>query len=72
MGLTCPNCNVAFHPQFFQQLVGFKKASLDSVYVYFQLCPKCDEPIIGYKEFKSGQFPTLLDMESVLLMTRQK
>lgn len=72
MGLTCPSCNVAFHPQFLYQLVGYKKGKLDTVYVYYQLCPKCDEPIIGYKEFKSGEFPGLVDTESVLLMTRQK
>jgi hypothetical protein len=58
--------------QFFHQLVGFKKRKFDSVYVYYQLCPKCEEPIIGYKEIKSGEFPALVDHESVLLMTRQK
>jgi len=72
MGITCPSCNVAFHPQFFHQLVGFKKGKFDSVYVYYQLCPKCDEPIIGYREIKPGEFPGLVDAESVLLMTRQK
>ena len=72
MGLTSPSCNVAFHPQFFHQLVGFKKRKFDSAYVYYQLCPKCEELIVGYKEIKSGEFPALVDPESVLLMTRQK
>ncbi len=72
MGLTCPSCNVAFHPQFLHQFIGYKKSKLDRVYVYYQLCPKYDEPIIGYKEIKSGEFPALVDTESVLLMTRQK
>jgi hypothetical protein len=72
MGLTCPSCNVAFHPQFFHQLVGFKKKKFDSVYVYYQLCPQCEEPIIGYREIKSGEFPAFVDPESLLLMTRKK
>lgn len=72
MGLTSPSCNVAFHPQFFHQLVGFKKRKFDSVYVYYQSCPKCEEPIIGFREIKYGEFPALVDPESVLLMTCQK
>ncbi len=72
MGLTCASCNVAFHPQFLHQLVGYKKGRLDSVYIYYQLCPSCDEPIIGNKEVKSGEFPGLADPKNVLLLTRQK
>jgi hypothetical protein len=71
MGLTCPSCNVSFFPQFFQQVVGFKKGRLDSVHIYYQLCPSCDEPIIGYKEIKAGEFPSITDERGLILMTRK-
>lgn len=68
MGLKCPSCNVAFHPQFMQQFLGFKK-DLNPVYVCYQLCPSCDEPIMGYK---SGAYTSVLDATGLTLMMKQK
>jgi hypothetical protein len=68
MALKCPSCNVAFHPQFTQQFLGFKKGSIP-VYVCYQLCPSCDEPIMGYK---AGAYTSVLDATGLTLMMKQK
>jgi hypothetical protein len=35
-------------------LVGKNKRNA-SIFVYFQICPECDEPIIGIKEATRGE-----------------
>ncbi len=68
MALKCPSCNVSFHPQLRSQWVGFKKGKFDAIYVYYQMCPECDEPVIGFKEVKSTEFPFSTQGEGVILM----
>jgi hypothetical protein len=35
-------------------LIGKNKRNA-SIFVYFQICPECDEPIIGIKEATRGE-----------------
>jgi hypothetical protein len=51
LALKCPNCGVSFQPQFNSHIVGLNKKKV-SVIVFSQLCPVCDEPIIGYRAQK--------------------
>jgi len=53
-------------------LVG-TNANNANVYVYFQICPDCKEPVIGTKEAKKDEFFLLAsDVQDLILLTRQK
>ena len=70
--MKCPACQVSFHPQMHNTLVG-TNANNTNVYVYFQMCPDCKEPIIGVKEAKKDEFFLLAsDVQGLILLTRQK
>ena len=49
MDLTCANCQTIFVPQMRTQLMGSNTRGM-YVFVYYQLCPKCKEHIVGVKE----------------------
>lgn len=49
MELTCPNYQTIFVPQMRTQLMGSNTRGM-YVFVYYQLCPKYKEPIVGVKE----------------------
>jgi hypothetical protein len=49
--LKCPNCGASFQPQFSSHIIGLNKKKIN-VIVFSQLCPKCDQPIIGYRDQK--------------------
>lgn len=66
--MECPNCNVNFHPQMFNATVGQNK-NKEWVFVYYQICPKCIEPIIGVKVAKKGEWlPSRYDTEGLVLL----
>jgi phage terminase large subunit GpA-like protein len=70
--MKCPACQVSFHPQMHNTLVG-TNANNANVYVYFQICPDCKEPVIGIKEAKKDEFFLLAsDAQDLILLTRQK
>jgi hypothetical protein len=47
--MKCLSCNNLFHPQMGFHFLGFNKRQ-NSVYVYYQLCPSCKEPVVGIYE----------------------
>ena len=49
--MECPNCKSKFHPQMTNRFMGEDKDK-QAVYVFYQLCPSCKEPIIGMKRGK--------------------
>jgi hypothetical protein len=49
MDLACPNCQTIFVPQMLTHLMGSNTRGM-YVFVYYQLCPNCKEPIVGVKE----------------------
>jgi len=70
--MKCPACQVSFHPQTHNTLVGTNTNNAN-VYVYFQICPDCKEPVIGTKEAKEDEFFLLAsDVQDLILLTRQK
>jgi len=52
--MQCPTCQSQFHSNMRNTLVGKNKRNA-SIFVYFQICPECDEPIIGIKEATRGE-----------------
>jgi transcription initiation factor IIE alpha subunit len=51
MDLICANCQTIFVLQMRTQLMGSNSKAM-YVFVYYQLCPNCKEPIVGVKEQK--------------------
>ena len=52
--MECPTCQSQFHSNMRNTLVGKNKRNA-SIFVYFQICPECDEPIVGIKEATRGE-----------------
>ena len=49
--MKCPNYGVSFQPQFSSHIIGLNKEKVN-VIVFSQLCPECDQPIVGYRDQK--------------------
>jgi len=47
--MECPDCGKNFIPRMERRPMG-KNIKGDNAFVYFQLCSKCYEPVIGIKE----------------------
>ena len=43
-----------------------------SVYIYYQMCPSCKEPIAGLKEIATGKFPWVDIEEGMILLRKDK
>lgn len=51
--MECPICQTNLHPNMNNALIGKNQRNI-SMFVYYQICPECDEPIIGIKESSKG------------------
>jgi hypothetical protein len=52
------------------QLIGRNKNNVD-VYVFYQICPECKEPIIGVREKRHDEWVVLsTDVEGVTLLKK--
>ena len=67
--MKCPNCNDSFHPQMSSHRIG--RNSRDKwVHVYYQLCPACLDPVIGYRETNNLiEFGS--EVHDLMLLTKQ-
>jgi len=68
--MECPNCGDNFFPRMERRPMG-KNIKGDNVFVYFQLCSKCYEPVIGFKEgnkYKQWFEPT--ETEDLVILKR--
>jgi phage terminase large subunit GpA-like protein len=52
--VECPHCNKKFRPQMRNFPLGLNKEN-KHIYVYYQICPSCDDSIVGIKVLKDGQ-----------------
>ena len=69
--LTCPICQNEFHPHMNNSLVG-KNARNNTIFVYYQICPECKEPIIGIKESLRGEaYLNPNDVEDIVLISNR-
>lgn len=55
LDMKCLSCDNHFHPQMGFHFLGFNKRQ-NSIYVYYQLCPSCNEPVIGTYETQKLEF----------------
>jgi hypothetical protein len=45
----------------------------NSVFIYYQICPECREPIVGLKESIKGEvFLNPNDVEGLVILTRER
>jgi tetrahydromethanopterin S-methyltransferase subunit E len=44
--IACPSCQIHFHAQMLPLPMGLDK-NMKNVYLHYQLCPKCKEPVVG-------------------------
>lgn len=62
-GMKCLSCSTNFHPQMGFHFLGFSKRQ-NSIYVYYQLCPSCNEAVVGlYETQKTEYMPPILPDE---------
>ncbi len=52
--MECPTCKLQLHPNMKNSFIG-KNIQNISLFVYYQICPECGEPIIGIKESTIGE-----------------
>ena len=52
--MQCPHCNINFHPQFFKSNALYDTKSRVHE-IHSQLCPNCQDLIIGVYVYKFGQ-----------------
>jgi hypothetical protein len=67
--MKCPNCDVSFHPQMRNHIIG-QNANGFNVFAYFQMCAECKQPILGVKETKS-YYPLDSDVEGLTLLIKK-
>lgn len=69
--LTCPTCQNKFHPHMNNSIVG-KNVRNNTIFVYYQICPECREPIIGIKESIKGEiYLNPNDVENLVLISNR-
>ena len=70
--LICPICQNKFHPHMNNSIVG-KNARNNTIFVYYQICPECKEPIIGIKESIKGEiYLNPNDVENLVLINSRR
>ena len=52
--MECPICSFNLHPNMQNSFVGKNQQNI-GIFVYYQLCPECGEPIVGIKEAPKGE-----------------
>ena len=70
--MKCPTCQTDFYPHMSNTLVGKNRNNV-SVFLYYQLCPECKEPVIGIIEATKGEaYLSPDDITGLILLTRDK
>jgi phage terminase large subunit GpA-like protein len=66
--VECPNCGENFIPHMENRPMG-KNTKGNNVFVFFQLCSLCHEPVIGFKEGnKDKQWFEPTDTEDLVIL----
>jgi hypothetical protein len=53
-------------------LIGKNKRNI-SIFVYYQICPECGEPIVGIKESSRGEvYMNPNDIEGLVFLSKEK
>ena len=65
--MKCPNCETSFHPQMNIIPAGSKRNG-NTIYLYFQICPECEEAIVGFKEVTPFSYALSTQTEDLILL----
>jgi hypothetical protein len=65
--MKCSNCQVSFHPQMNTMPVGAKKNG-NIIYLYYQICPECEEAVVGFKEVKPFAYALSTQTDDLTLL----
>jgi hypothetical protein len=72
--MECPTCKLQLHPNMHSTLIG-KNVRNISIFIFYQICPECGEPIVGIKESPRGELymnPNNIEGLIFLLKERKK
>lgn len=70
--MECPTCLTQFHPKMNNALVGRNRRN-NSIFLYFQLCPECEEPIVGVKEATGGEiYMNPNNLDGLISLTKER
>jgi hypothetical protein len=70
MAMDCPNCQTSFYPQMHTQLIGSNSRGMN-VFVYYQMCPECKEPVVEVRELKD-LLALSFDVQDLTLLKKTK
>ena len=70
--MICSTCQTTFHPHMTNLLIG-KNGRNNNVFIYYQICPECREPIVGIKESLKGEvYLNPNDVEGLVIFTNER
>ena len=70
--MICPTCRTSFHPHMSNSFIG-KNGRNNNVFIYYQICPECREPIVGLKESLKGEvYLNPNDVEGLVIFTNER
>ncbi len=70
--MECPICQTNLHPNMNNALIG-KNLRNVSIFVYYQICPECGEPIVGIKESPMGEiYMNPKNTEGLVFLTKER
>ena len=70
--MKCPTCQIPLNPNMNNSLIGKNKKNT-SLFVYYQICPECGEPIVGIKESTRGElYMNPNDVEGMVFLIKDR
>ena len=70
--MECPVCKFKLHPNMNNSFIGKNTRNI-SVFIYYQLCPECGEPIVGIKESSMGElYMNPRDVNGLIFLIKER
>jgi hypothetical protein len=70
--MECPTCKFQIHPNMNNSFIGKNNRNI-SLFIYYQICPECGEPIVGIKESIKGElYMNPNDIEGLILLIKER
>ena len=70
--MECPICQTILHPNMNNALIGKNQRNI-SMFICYQICPECGEPIVGIKESSKGDiYMNPNNIEGITFLTKDR
>ncbi len=70
--MECPICQTNLHPNMNNALIGKNQRNI-SIFIHYQICPECGEPIVGIKESSKGDiYMNPNNIEGITFLTKDR